>query len=77
MAMDIGWAELARYLGGAFALYLVLEGILPFLNPGAAQAAHGEAGADRTQAAALGRIDQHGGRTRTAVDGAQWVRIWS
>ncbi len=35
--MDIGWSELARYVGGAFALYLVLEGILPFLNPGAAQ----------------------------------------
>ena len=35
--MDIGWSELARYLGGAFALYLVLEGILPFVNPGAAQ----------------------------------------
>jgi uncharacterized protein YjeT (DUF2065 family) len=35
--MDIGWSELARYLGGAFALYLVLEGLLPFLNPGAAQ----------------------------------------
>ena len=35
--MDIGWSELARYLAGAFALYLVLEGILPFLNPGAAQ----------------------------------------
>ena len=35
--MDIGWSELARYLGGAFALYLVLEGILPFLNPAAAQ----------------------------------------
>ena len=35
--MDIGWSELARYLGGAFALYLVLEGVLPFLNPGAAQ----------------------------------------
>ena len=35
MAMEIGWAELGRYLGGAFALYLVLEGILPFLNPGA------------------------------------------
>ena len=35
--MEIGWSELARYLGGAFALYLVLEGILPFLNPGAAQ----------------------------------------
>jgi uncharacterized protein YjeT (DUF2065 family) len=28
MGMDIGWA---------FALYLVLEGILPFLNPGAAK----------------------------------------
>jgi hypothetical protein len=37
MTMDIGWSELARYLGGAFALYLVLEGILPFLNPNAAQ----------------------------------------
>ncbi|HEY2684498.1 MAG TPA: DUF2065 domain-containing protein [Steroidobacteraceae bacterium] len=35
--MDIGWTEFARYLGGAFALYLVLEGILPFVNPGAAQ----------------------------------------
>jgi uncharacterized protein len=34
---DIGWAELARYLGGAFALYLVLEGILPFVNPAAQQ----------------------------------------
>ena len=35
--MDIGWGELARYLGGAFALYLVLEGVLPFVNPSAAQ----------------------------------------
>jgi len=35
--MQIGWSEFARYLGGAFALYLVLEGVLPFLNPGAAQ----------------------------------------
>jgi uncharacterized protein YjeT (DUF2065 family) len=35
--MDIRWTELARYLGGAFALYLVLEGILPFANPAAAQ----------------------------------------
>jgi uncharacterized protein YjeT (DUF2065 family) len=35
--MDIGWSELARYLGGAFALSLVLEGVLPFLNPSAAQ----------------------------------------
>ncbi len=35
--MEIGWSELARYLGGAFALYLVLEGILPFVNPSAAQ----------------------------------------
>jgi hypothetical protein len=35
--MDIGWLELARYLGGAFALYLILEGILPFVNPAAAQ----------------------------------------
>jgi len=35
--MEIGWSELLRYFGGAFALYLVLEGILPFVNPGAAQ----------------------------------------
>jgi uncharacterized protein len=35
--MEIGWSEFVRYLGGAFALYLVLEGILPFLNPAAAQ----------------------------------------
>jgi uncharacterized protein YjeT (DUF2065 family) len=35
--MDIGWSELARYLAGAFALYLVLEGVLPFVNPAAAQ----------------------------------------
>ena len=28
---------MARYLGGAFALYLVLEGVVPFLNPSAAQ----------------------------------------
>jgi uncharacterized protein len=35
--MDVSWIELARYLGGAFALYLVLEGILPFVNPAAAQ----------------------------------------
>ena len=35
--MDIGWSELVRYLGGAFALYLVLEGILPFVNPAAFQ----------------------------------------
>ena len=35
--MEIGWSELARYLGGAFALYLVLEGVLPFLNPNAAK----------------------------------------
>ena len=35
--MSVGWMELGRYLGGAFALYLVLEGVLPFLNPVAAQ----------------------------------------
>ena len=35
--MDIGWTELVRYLGGAFALYLVLDGILPFVNPAAFQ----------------------------------------
>ncbi len=33
----MAWAELARYLGGAFALYLVLEGLLPFINPGVAK----------------------------------------
>jgi uncharacterized protein YjeT (DUF2065 family) len=35
--MEIGWSEFVRYLGGAFALYLVLEGVLPFVNPAAAQ----------------------------------------
>ena len=35
--MQVGWSEFARYLGGAFALYLVLEGILPFVNPAATQ----------------------------------------
>lgn len=35
--MQVGWSELIRYLSGAFALYLVLEGLLPFLNPAAAQ----------------------------------------
>ncbi len=35
--MDVGWTELGHYLGGAFALYLVLEGVLPFINPAAAQ----------------------------------------
>jgi hypothetical protein len=35
--MDVGWSEFARYLGGAFALYLVLEGIMPFVNPSATQ----------------------------------------
>ena len=35
--MQVSWGELGRYVCGAFALYLVLEGILPFLNPGAAQ----------------------------------------
>jgi hypothetical protein len=35
--MNIGWTELGHYLGGAFALYLVLEGVLPFVNPAAAQ----------------------------------------
>ncbi len=35
--MEVGWTEFARYLAGAFALYLVLEGVLPFLNPAAAQ----------------------------------------
>jgi uncharacterized protein YjeT (DUF2065 family) len=31
--MDINWHD----FGTAFALYLVLEGIVPFLSPGAAQ----------------------------------------
>ncbi|MDE1923107.1 MAG: DUF2065 domain-containing protein [Gammaproteobacteria bacterium] len=35
--MDIGWSELRRTLGAAFALYLVIEGVLPFFNPAAAQ----------------------------------------
>ena len=35
--MQVSWLELGRYVGGAFALYLVLEGVLPFVNPGAAQ----------------------------------------
>jgi uncharacterized protein YjeT (DUF2065 family) len=35
--MSIGWNELARYMAGAFALYLVLEGLLPFFNPAAAK----------------------------------------
>jgi uncharacterized protein YjeT (DUF2065 family) len=35
--MQVSWGELGRYFCGAFALYLVLEGILPFLNPRAAQ----------------------------------------
>ncbi len=34
---QVSWVELGRYLSGAFALYLVLEGVLPFLNPAAAQ----------------------------------------
>jgi uncharacterized protein YjeT (DUF2065 family) len=35
--MSIGWNEFARYMAGAFALYLVLEGLLPFCNPAAAK----------------------------------------
>jgi uncharacterized protein YjeT (DUF2065 family) len=35
--VDVGWGELLRTLGGAFALYLVLEGLLPFFDPVAAQ----------------------------------------
>jgi len=37
MTMDISWTELGRYVGGAFALYLILEGVVPFVNPAAAQ----------------------------------------
>ncbi len=36
-SMQVSWEELARYVCGAFALYLVLEGMLPFINPAAAQ----------------------------------------
>jgi uncharacterized protein YjeT (DUF2065 family) len=35
--MQVGWTEFARYLSGAFALYLILEGIVPFINPVASQ----------------------------------------
>ena len=35
MGMQFGWGKLGRYLGGAFALYMVPEGLLPFLNPDA------------------------------------------
>jgi uncharacterized protein len=35
--MEVGWSELGRYFGGALALYLVIEGVLPFANPAAAQ----------------------------------------
>jgi uncharacterized protein YjeT (DUF2065 family) len=35
--MEIGWTEFARYISGAFALYLILEGIVPFINPVASQ----------------------------------------
>jgi uncharacterized protein YjeT (DUF2065 family) len=67
--MDIGWSELARYLGGAFALYMVLEGVLPFLNPGAWQ----------RWMAKLAQIEtkQLRGRASPAVDGAQWVKTSS
>jgi uncharacterized protein YjeT (DUF2065 family) len=70
MAMQIGWGELGRYLGGAFALYMVLEGVFPFLNPGGTKRLLAGAGAGRAQSLALGRIDQHGGGARLAMDGA-------
>jgi uncharacterized protein len=35
--IDVGWNELARYMSGAFALYLILEGVVPFINPLASQ----------------------------------------
>jgi uncharacterized protein len=35
MGMQFGWGKLGRYLGGAFALYTVPEGLFPFLNPDA------------------------------------------
>jgi uncharacterized protein len=35
--IEVGWNELARYMSGAFALYLILEGVVPFINPLASQ----------------------------------------
>ncbi len=55
MAIDIGWSELGAS-GRRLALYLVLEGILPFLNPGRCQAPHGEIGSNGTEAVALGGL---------------------
>ncbi len=75
--MEIGWTELARYLGGAFALYLVLEGILPFVNPAAAQRLMAKLA--KTEPAQLrwgGLISMVAGLA-SAVGGAQWVRTWS
>ena len=74
--MDIGWTELARYLGGAFALYLVLEGILPFVNPAAAQRLMSKLAKAEPAQLRWGGY-QHGGGTGIAVGGAQWVKIWS
>jgi uncharacterized protein len=31
--MSVNWSAMLETWGAAFALYLVLEGILPFLNP--------------------------------------------
>jgi len=31
--MSVNWSTLLETWGAAFALYLVLEGILPFMNP--------------------------------------------
>lgn len=31
--MEINWSALFETWGAAFALYLVLEGVLPFMNP--------------------------------------------
>ena len=70
MGMQIGWGELGRYLGGAFALYMVLEGLFPFLNPDATKRAVGETGAGQAGSIALGWTDQHDGGAGFAMDGA-------
>ena len=69
---------MGRYLGGAFALYLVLEGILPFVNPGAAKRLMAKL--SQTEPAQLrwgGLISMIGGARPALVGGSQWLRIWS
>jgi len=53
--MNIDWEDLGR----AFALYLVLEGILPFLSPGLAQRAFrhlSESGSTQLRIVGLGSM---------------------